>query len=126
MNFKPMLAPNKQLKIKDLPLPLMGSYKIDGIRCISKDGTLFSRSLKPIVNKQLHERFRFLGQYAMILDGEFYSKSISFNELSGICRSLDRTLPDDLKFYCFDLYNLGGVMGQVLRFNKFKYKECIF
>jgi DNA ligase-1 len=37
------------------------------------------------------------------LDGELYSPSITFNELSGIIRQLDCTLPEDLAFNCFDI-----------------------
>lgn len=112
--FKPMKAPNEQVpgksveeQTRNLPLPLIASYKIDGIRCIFKEGKIYSCSLKPIPNVRLHERFEFLKQLSkernIILDGELYSESTPFNELSGICRSNDKELPDDLSFYCFDM-----------------------
>jgi DNA ligase-1 len=104
--FKPQLAPNDSIEIKDLPLPLLGSYKIDGIRCVFKDGGMYSRSLKPIVNDKLHGKFDYLKKYSkenkVIIDGELYCKSLTFPELSGVCRRLSHELPEDLTFYAFD------------------------
>lgn len=106
-NFKPMLAPNEKIDIKELSYPLLASYKIDGIRCIFKDGKMYSRALKQFPNVQLWNRFKHLAKFAslngFILDGELYSPDISFNELSGLCRQLDKELPPTLEFYCFDL-----------------------
>jgi len=104
--FKPMLAPNEKVELKDLKFPLLASYKLDGIRCIFKDGQMYSRALKQFPNIKLRERFSELAEIAhkegVILDGELLSKSLTFNELSGITRQLDKELPDDLFFYCFD------------------------
>jgi DNA ligase-1 len=115
-NFKPMLAPNQTIDIATLNYPLLASYKLDGIRCIFKDGQIYSRALKQFPNIKLHDRFQELAQLAkrknIILDGELLAKSLTFNELSGITRQLDMQLPEDLKFYCFDMiqnedFNLG-------------------
>jgi DNA ligase 1 len=104
--FKPMLAPNETIDIKTLKYPLLASYKLDGIRCIFKDGEMYSRALKQFPNVQLINRFQHLADFSktenIILDGELLAKSISFNELSGLTRQLDHILPDDLYFYCFD------------------------
>lgn len=105
-NFKPMLAPNKKVELKDMKFPLLVSYKLDGIRCIFKDGQMYSRALKQFPNIQLRKKFLHLAafskQYNVILDGELLAKSISFNELSGLTRQLDKEIPKDLYFYCFD------------------------
>jgi DNA ligase-1 len=104
--FKPMLAPNEKIDITTLKYPLLASYKLDGIRCIFKDGRLYSRALKDFPNVQLWNRFGHLARLAkeknIILDGELLAKSLTFNELSGITRQLDKELPEDLFFYCFD------------------------
>ena len=104
--FTPMLAPNETIDIKTLKYPLLASYKLDGIRCIFKDGQMYSRALKQFPNVQLRKRFEHLARYTLelglIFDGELLSKSLTFNELSGITRQLDKELPDDLLFYCFD------------------------
>jgi len=104
--FKPMLAPNEKIELKELIFPLLVSYKLDGIRCIFKDGQMYSRALKQFPNVQLRKRFEYLAKLSkeknIILDGELLAKSLTFNELSGITRQLDKELPEDLYFYCFD------------------------
>ena len=66
-----------------------------------------SRALKQFPNVQLRKRFEGLTKVCnlknIILDGELLSKSLTFNELSGLTRQLDKELPDDLYFYCFDI-----------------------
>jgi DNA ligase-1 len=114
--FKPMLVPNQVIDAKTLKYPLLASYKLDGIRCIFKDGQMYSRTLKSFPNVKLQERFSELATFTknkeIILDGELLAKSLTFNELSGITRQLNMQLPEDLKFYCFDMiryedFNLG-------------------
>lgn len=104
--FSPILAPNQAIKLTDIPLPLLVSYKLDGIRCLFKDGQMFSRALKSFPNIKLRERFIHLAKLSkeknIILDGELLAKSLTFNELSGITRQLDKAIPEDLFFYCFD------------------------
>jgi DNA ligase-1 len=105
--FRPMLAPNETIDIKTLKFPLMGSYKLDGVRCIFKDEQMYSRSLKQFPNVQLRKRFEHLVKMSkvnnVILDGELLAKSLTFNELSGLTRQLNKELPNDLYFYCFDM-----------------------
>ena len=104
--FTPMLAPNQQPILDELVYPLIASHKIDGIRMIVKDGKLLTRSLKPIMNVNLQKRFKFLADWSqknnIILDGELFSPSVSFPDLSGMCRGFENELLNDLKFYCFD------------------------
>jgi len=105
-SFKPMLAPNASIDIKTLKYPLLVSYKLDGIRCIFKDGQMTSRALKQFPNVQLRARFEHLVKMSkdenILLDGELLAKSTTFNELSGLTRQLDKELPNDLYFYVFD------------------------
>lgn len=106
-NFKPMLAPNETIDMETLKYPLLASYKLDGIRCIFKDGQMYTRALKQFPNIQLRKRFESLIKYSkvhnIILDGELLAKSLTFNELSGLTRQLDKEIPNDLYFYCFDI-----------------------
>lgn len=106
IKFKPMLAPNEKVELRDMKLPLMVSYKLDGIRCIFKDGQMYSRALKQFPNIKLRERFEYLTilskETNTIYDGELLAKSLTFNEISGLTRQLDKELPEDLYFYCFD------------------------
>ena len=107
--FSPMLAPNKEIDLKQLPYPLLASYKLDGIRGIIREGQILTRSLKSIPNKQVRDKFQELVNFTKtepilnpILDGEFLARSLEFTELSGTIRALDRIIPDDLYFYIFD------------------------
>jgi DNA ligase-1 len=114
--FRPMLAPNEEIDIKSLKFPLLASYKLDGIRCIFKDGQMYSRALKQFPNIKLRERFEGLNKFCkakdIILDGELLAKSLEFNELSGLTRQLDKVLPFDLYFYCFDaIFNKDFMMS---------------
>ena len=119
MNFKPLLAPNKQPNLDELNFPLLASYKLDGIRCIFYKGQILSRSLKPIQNKQLKEKFEPIRAYTekwdLILDGEIYSPDLTFQEITSFVMTQDfedkksikkfgevKKIPEHLKFYCFD------------------------
>ena len=104
MVFKPMLGVTAEKdKIK---FPAMVSLKLDGIRCICINGELFSRSLKPIGNIQLRERFKEMMDYSrefnVIFDGELYSHDLTFQEITSMVNSSNKDISDSLKFYCFD------------------------
>lgn len=108
MSFKPQLYPNKQVDPEEMKYPLIASYKLDGVRCIIHKGELYSRSWKPLPNKQLRERFSELLQWSLVyddsyLDGEIYSHVLAFNKLSGLVRRHDEELPESVQFWLFDV-----------------------
>ena len=117
--FSPILAPNQEANLDKIKYPILASYKLDGIRCLFYKGQILSRSLKPIQNKQLKEKFEPLRKYSennnCILDGEIYSPTLTFQEITSFVMTQDfedkktvkkygevLTIPDHLKFYCFD------------------------
>lgn len=117
--FKPQLAPNQSVNLDEIKYPILASYKLDGIRCLFIKGEMLSRSLKPIVNKQLREKFEPLIEHSkkhdLILDGEIYSPELTFQEITRYVMTQDfedkksikkhgeiLTIPNHLKFYCFD------------------------
>lgn len=107
--YKPLLAPNEKINLEELNYPLLASIKMDGIRCIFKNGEILSRSLKQIQNKQLRERFEPLRKLTktnnIILDGEIYSPNLTFQQITHFVMTQDlegEILPESLKFYCFD------------------------
>jgi DNA ligase-1 len=110
-NFKPSLCPNEKADLDNINYPLFASTKLDGIRCIFIDGKMLSRSLKPIANKQLQEKFKHLKDYSkkhsVILDGELYGERMTFQEITHFVMTEDlngkEVLPEKLKFYCFDM-----------------------
>ena len=102
--FKPMKAPNKAVSFKrnkddfylgDLNYPVLASYKLDGLRCIFKDGEILSCSLKNIQNKQIRENFEPIRAYAeennLILDGEIYNHKLPFSLISSCVMTQDHT-----------------------------------
>jgi DNA ligase-1 len=120
MKFKPQLAPNEKVNLDEIKYPILASTKLDGIRCIFYKGEMLSRSLKPIVNKQLREKFQslvdFSKEYNLILDGEIYSHELTFQDIVKYVMTQDfedkksikkngkvLAIPDHLKFYCFDV-----------------------
>lgn len=107
--FKPMLATNDQIDLDEIPYPQMASIKLDGIRCIFKQGKMLSRKFKEIQNKQLQKKFEFLKKWSKdnpnrVLDGELYTHDIPFPELSGIVRQKDCD-PKGIRYHIFDLYS---------------------
>jgi DNA ligase-1 len=56
MKFKPMLA-GKCSDTTTLRYPVLASKKLDGVRCLVQDGRLVSRTLKPIPNKHVQNKF---------------------------------------------------------------------
>ena len=117
--FLPMLAPNEQVELEDIKYSVLSSYKLDGIRCIFYKGEMLSRSLKPIVNKQLRAKMKPLADYSrehgLILDGEIYSHELTFQLITRFVMTKDfedkksikkhgkiLEIPESLKFYMFD------------------------
>ncbi len=104
-NFKPLLG--KEVNYNLIQYPTRPSKKLDGIRVIFfKTGEMFSRSLKPIRNVQLHKRFAKLKELAKrtntTFDGEFYSHKLTFQEITSQVMSMDKPIDDTLEFHCFD------------------------
>ncbi len=110
MTWKPMLAPNETPEFNTLKFPLLGSPKLDGIRATMQGGQLLSRSLKPIPNKYIQERFTNLGIPEGI-DGELIC-GIPFDDpykrTHSIVMSDDKPLDfygDTVRWHVFDKYD---------------------
>jgi hypothetical protein len=111
MTFKPMLAPN-EIPSDDFVasrLPLLASYKLDGIRATVQGGKLLSRTLKPIPNKFLQERF---GNLPEGLDGELVQglkqDNETFKRSHMIAMKSDRPLDffgDTTRLHVFDKFD---------------------
>lgn len=91
-------------KVEDreaIKFPVYVSEKLDGIRAIVKNGVVYSRSMKPIPNKAIQERF---GKFTHF-DGELKLKSWDknvFAETQSVVMAEDRNA-DDVMFYVFDM-----------------------
>lgn len=127
--FKPQLCPNDEIDIKTLTYPLLISTKLDGCRLLAKQGVLVTRSLKPLVNKQLTDKFeplrKFTEEQNLTLDGEVFAPGIPFQFIVSCFMTEDcfakssikkwkelceehnfnmtrEDVLEKLKFYCFD------------------------
>lgn len=129
-SFKPQLCPNDEIDIYQLNYPLLISTKMDGCRLLIRNGQLLTRSLKPLVNIQLNQKFepiRKLSEEIQItFDGEIFAPNIPFqfivscfmtqdyNDKTAIkkwnelCKEHNFFMTreevfNQLKFYCFDM-----------------------
>lgn len=101
--FKLMLAPSEIANVTKLNYPTYCQRKLDGYRCIYKNGNLFSRTGKPLANKQLLEYFECLqGIKDYVLDGELYFHREGFNKIQTILTTEDLAIPKGLKYHVYD------------------------
>jgi DNA ligase-1 len=101
--FKPMLA----TAIEDtstLKFPVLVSIKLDGIRCTMQDGVLLSRTLKPIPNKYVQQKFNHLPEG---IDGELIygdpGHKDCYRTTTSIVMSHEKQAAG-VKFYAFDIF----------------------
>ncbi len=112
IKFKPMLAVACE-DVNAITYPVLASLKLDGIRCIVKNGVVYSRTMKPIPSKAVQEMFGkpeyegFDGEliYGDVYDEKVFNLSTSFCMSKGIPTGLN---PLDICFYVFDLVSEEG------------------
>lgn len=98
---KPMLAATIK-DVIDLKFPLLATPKLDGIRCIIKDGIPVSRNFKPLPNKEVQECFKGLPDN---LDGELIITGQDFNGIQSVVMSEEGTcegFPQGMVYMIFD------------------------
>jgi DNA ligase-1 len=64
--MKPLLLPREMPELSTLQYPIYVTPKLDGIRCLFKNGVALSRTLKPIPNKSIQE---WANKYSLELEG---------------------------------------------------------
>lgn len=128
---------NKHLK-KISGVTLYAQYKYDGFRCTYDvvEKKLYSRAKKefkslPYLVEQLSKKFNTSNFPYRYLDGELYSSTLSFEEISSIVASKKNTpsleKQKQVSFYCFDAFSVGCVDKFSLRYsNVKKHKETKF
>lgn len=101
--FKPMLASECTDTLK-LKYPIYVSHKLDGVRATMQGGKLMSRSLKPIPNRQVQEKFANLPEG---VDGELIVGSPTaknaYRKTVSVVMSDDKPA-DGVNFHAFDMY----------------------
>ena len=96
--FKPMLAsPFDEALLK---FPVLASPKLDGVRAIVRDGVVLSRSLKPIPNKWVQQRFSHLEHFdGELIVGKSNHPDVLRTTTSGVMRVAGEP---DVSFHVFD------------------------
>lgn len=100
--MKPMLA--SPVDWDKVAWPKYISPKLDGIRCIVKDGVALSRSLKPIQNQHIQNCISHLHG----LDGELIVDSPTAKDVYRVSNSgiMSRDGEPNFRFYVFDRWDL--------------------
>lgn len=100
--YRPMKAPLECPDIYKLPYPLLGSYKIDGIRALTVHGCLYSASLKRHANEQAQDMFGEIN----FLDGEItYGSPTGLDVLNRTASALRaRDVTGDFYYWLFDYF----------------------
>lgn len=96
--FKPMLACSKIPAAGDITYPVIGLPKLDGIRCLIRDGKAYSRTLKLIPNKHVQNTLQAMN--LPDLDGELMVKGDFNNVQSAI---MSHTGEPDFVYHVFDI-----------------------
>lgn len=113
--MKPLLACNAPANLNSLPYPLFASVKLDGIRCVIKDGVALSRTLKPIRNHYIQSllgRPEFNGLDGELIIGDPAARDCMRKTNSGI---MSFEGEPDFRYFVFDIWSRPGV----------KYKDAL-
>jgi len=103
-----MLACSAPKNLDTLPYPLLASVKLDGIRCIIKDGIAYSRTLRPIRNKHIQSilgRPEYNGLDGELIVGSPTAPDCMRRTNSGVM-SIEGT--PNFKYYVFDFWDRPG------------------
>lgn len=107
--MKPLLACNAPANLNSLPYPLFASVKLDGIRCVIKDGVALSRTLKPIRNQYIQSllgRPEFNGLDGELIVGDPAASDCMRKTNSGV---MSFEGEPDFKYYVFDIWSRPGI-----------------
>lgn len=119
-NMKPMLGVAVD-SFDKLTYPLLCSAKIDGVRCLIKDGVALSRSLKPIPNKYIQQWVEDNAEILEGLDGELvvgnaFSPTVFNTTTSGV---MSREGEPDFQYIVFDTWNSLSENGSVVAMDRY-------
>jgi DNA ligase-1 len=104
----PMLAHDYHKRGKDIKFPCFVQPKLDGVRCIFQNGVLTSRQGK--VFPDMEHIVAELEGVNLVLDGELYSDTLSFQQFVGLVRkkkhnAAEKVLLRQVKYWVYDCVN---------------------
>jgi DNA ligase-1 len=105
--MKPMLLPRESPDLNSLHSPIYVTPKLDGIRCLFKDGVALSRTLKPIPNISIQEwaakhTSKLHGMDGELIVGPATSPTV-YRDTNSFVMSYDKV--GEFYFYHFDWWN---------------------
>jgi DNA ligase-1 len=95
---KPMLACSVE-SMDAIKFPVLGTQKLDGIRCLIMDGQAVSRNFKLIPNRYIQDQLHQM-ELPDGLDGELILEGKEFNEVASAVMSVSGE--PDFRYYVFD------------------------
>jgi len=105
--MKPMLLPRETPDLTKLTYPIIASPKLDGIRCLMKNGVALSRTLKPIPNKHIQAWALKYDDELHGFDGELIvgdpTSSTVYRDTNSFVMSHDKV--GEFSYYVFDMWN---------------------
>ena len=104
----PMLAHDYNKRGKDIKFPCFVQAKLDGVRCIFRNGVLTSRQGK--VFPDMEHITSDLQHVKEVLDGELYSDTLTFQQFVGLVRKkkhnpAEKLLLRQVRFWVYDIVN---------------------
>ena len=102
-----MLLPRETPDLDKLEYPIIASAKLDGIRCLIKDGVALSRTLKPIPNKSIQTWAKKYARKLEGMDGELIvgdpASSTVYRDTNSFVMSHNKE--DEFWYYQFDYWD---------------------
>lgn len=107
----PMLAQDFNKRGKAIAFPCLVQRKLDGVRCIASVKGLFSRNGKAFPHlKTIKAEIQAIGEEGILLDGELYSDTLTFQEIVGLVKkeklkAIDETKLNQIHLCVYDVIN---------------------
>lgn len=107
----PMLAQNYRKQSRKVVFPCYVQAKLDGVRSLYRNGVFTSRTAKPFgFLDHITSELKPATDAGLILDGEIYSSTLSFQEFVGLVKKKHLTAKDkenlkQVKLWVYDVVN---------------------
>jgi len=107
----PMLAQNYRKQSRKVMFPCYVQAKLDGVRSLYRNGVFTSRTAKPFgFLEHITNELKPASDAGLILDGEIYSSTLSFQEFVGLVKKKHLTAKDkenlkQVKLWVYDVVN---------------------
>jgi ATP-dependent DNA ligase len=107
----PMLAQNYRKQSRKVIFPCYVQAKLDGVRSLYRNGVFTSRTAKPLgFLEHITRELKSASDAGLILDGELYSSTLSFQEFVGLVKKKQLTAKDkesikQVKLWVYDIVN---------------------